>query len=178
VTVIFITHKLDEVMANADSVTVLRRGKHILSKEIRETSPAELAAAMVGNPSSPSPSSRSREEGSQSPSSQPSSQGWEEGRGGGIRFALEDLLGAGAIIAALKNLSSSPEAKAARATFLGAKPQLLMRLLACGSGLELIDKGKEADVHYAALLNSLTVAPRLTDGIFSNTPTPDDRTLS
>jgi simple sugar transport system ATP-binding protein len=83
VTVIFITHKLDEVMANADSVTVLRRGKHILSKEIRETSPAELAAAMVGIPSSPSPSSRSREEGSQSPSSQPSSQGWEEGRGGG-----------------------------------------------------------------------------------------------
>ncbi|MCX6366001.1 MAG: 2-phosphosulfolactate phosphatase [Armatimonadetes bacterium] len=113
-----------------------------------------------------------------SPSSQPSSQGWEEGRGGGIRFALEDLLGAGAIIAALKNLSSSPEAKAARAAFLGARHQLLTRLLTCGSGIELIDKGKEADVHYAAPLNSLAVAPRLTDGIFSNTPTPDDRNLS
>ena len=113
-----------------------------------------------------------------SPSSQPSSQGWEEGRGGGIRFALEDLLGAGAIIAALPNLSSSPEAKAARAAFLGARSQLLMRLVTCGSGIELIDKGKEADIHYAAQLSSLAVAPLLTDGIFSNTPTPDDRTLS
>ena len=98
--------------------------------------------------------------------------------GGGIRFALEDLLGAGAIMVALPNLSSSPEAKAARAAFLGAKSQLLTRLLTCGSGIELIDKGTEADVHYAAQLNSLTVAPRLTNGIFSNTPTPDDRTMS
>ncbi|WP_309723218.1 2-phosphosulfolactate phosphatase [Armatimonas sp.] len=98
--------------------------------------------------------------------------------GGGLRFALEDLLGAGAIIAALPHLSSSPEAKTARAAFLGAKPKLLTRLLTCGSGIELRDKGLEADVHYAAQLNSLAVAPCLTDGIFSNTTPPDDRTLS
>lgn len=97
---------------------------------------------------------------------------------GSLRFAIEDLLGAGAIIAALPNLPSSPEAKAARAAFLGAKKQLLARLLACGSGIELIDKGHEGDVHYAAQLSSLTVAPRLTNGIFSNSPLPDDRTLS
>ncbi|WP_309720440.1 ABC transporter ATP-binding protein [Armatimonas sp.] len=53
VTVVFITHKLDEVVANADSVTVLRRGKHILTKEISHTNPAELAAAMVGSESLP-----------------------------------------------------------------------------------------------------------------------------
>lgn len=97
---------------------------------------------------------------------------------GSLRFAIEDLFGAGAIVAALPNLTSSPEAKAARAAFLGAKKQLLARLLACGSGIELIDKGLEQDVHYAAQLNSLTVAPRLTNGIFSNEPLPDDRTLS
>lgn len=97
---------------------------------------------------------------------------------GSLRFALEDLLGAGAIIAALPHLSSSPEAKAARAAFLGAKPKLLTRLLTCGSGIELRDKGLEADVRYAAQLNYLAVAPHLTDGIFSNTTPPDDRTLS
>ena len=56
VTIVFITHKLDEVMANADSVTVLRRGKHILTKPISETSPSELAAAMVGSPLPADPS--------------------------------------------------------------------------------------------------------------------------
>ena len=97
---------------------------------------------------------------------------------GSLRFALEDLLGAGAMIAALRNLPSSPEAKAARAAFLSAKPQLRGRLLACGSGIELMDKGKEADVHYAAQLDSLSVAPRLREGIFSNHLTPDDRIMS
>nr|WP_281380186.1 ABC transporter ATP-binding protein [Armatimonas rosea] len=57
VTVVFITHKLDEVMANADSVTVLRRGKHILTTKTAETTPQELAAAMVGtHPPNPLPS--------------------------------------------------------------------------------------------------------------------------
>ena len=59
VTVVFITHKLDEVMANADSVTVLRRGKQVLTKLISDTSPPELAAAMVGtHPPSPLPSTK------------------------------------------------------------------------------------------------------------------------
>jgi 2-phosphosulfolactate phosphatase len=97
---------------------------------------------------------------------------------GSLRFAIEDLFGAGAIVAALPNLTSSPEAKTARAAFLGAKKQLVARLLTCGSGIELIDKGHEADVHYAAQLSSLTVAPRLTNGVFSNDLLPDDRTLS
>ena len=48
-TVVFITHKLDEVMAHADTVTVLRRGKHILTTPRADTDPAKLAAAMVGS---------------------------------------------------------------------------------------------------------------------------------
>lgn len=47
-TVVFITHKLDDVMAHADQVTVLRRGKRILTKRVAETNPDELAGAMVG----------------------------------------------------------------------------------------------------------------------------------
>lgn len=55
-TVVFITHKLEDVMAHADSVTVLRRGKHILTKPVSETNPTELAAAMIsGDLSAPAP---------------------------------------------------------------------------------------------------------------------------
>ncbi len=47
-TVIFITHKLDEVMAVSDQVTVLRDGRHIAKTATAATSKAELARLMVG----------------------------------------------------------------------------------------------------------------------------------
>lgn len=47
-TLVFITHKLDEVMENADTVLVLRRGKPILTRSIADTNSVELANAMVG----------------------------------------------------------------------------------------------------------------------------------
>ena len=46
--VIFITHKLHEVMAVADRVTVLRDGKVIASLATSETTPRDLARMMVG----------------------------------------------------------------------------------------------------------------------------------
>ncbi|MEO0457999.1 MAG: ABC transporter ATP-binding protein [Cyanobacteria bacterium P01_A01_bin.114] len=46
-TIIFISHKLDEVMAVCNRVTVLRRGQTIASLPTAETSPAELARLMV-----------------------------------------------------------------------------------------------------------------------------------
>ena len=48
-TVVFITHKLSDVMAHAETVTVLRRGKHILTQPVTDTNPAELARAMIGD---------------------------------------------------------------------------------------------------------------------------------
>ncbi len=47
-TVILITHKLDEVMRLADRVTVMRGGHVVHECGIAQTSPAELAEAMVG----------------------------------------------------------------------------------------------------------------------------------
>ncbi|MEM9924574.1 MAG: ABC transporter ATP-binding protein [Cyanobacteria bacterium P01_D01_bin.50] len=47
-TIIFISHKLEEVMNLCDTVTVLRRGKVVANKNISETTPDELAALMVG----------------------------------------------------------------------------------------------------------------------------------
>jgi general nucleoside transport system ATP-binding protein len=46
--IIFITHKLKEVMAVADRITVLRRGRAVGSTTPKETTHAELAAMMVG----------------------------------------------------------------------------------------------------------------------------------
>ncbi|SDJ22456.1 ABC transporter ATP-binding protein [Variovorax sp. OV700] len=47
-TVLIITHKFREVMAYADSVTVLRRGKAVHHCRVADTSPARLAGAMMG----------------------------------------------------------------------------------------------------------------------------------
>jgi general nucleoside transport system ATP-binding protein len=47
-TVIFISHKLHEVMAVADRVTVLRGGRTVATVDVGDASPRSLAALMVG----------------------------------------------------------------------------------------------------------------------------------
>lgn len=47
-TIIFITHKLKEIMSTCDRVTVIRRGKVIQTVDVVETNENELAALMVG----------------------------------------------------------------------------------------------------------------------------------
>ena len=51
---IIITHKLDEVMAIADTVTVMRRGQTVNTCSITDTDPAMLAEMMLGEPVIPS----------------------------------------------------------------------------------------------------------------------------
>lgn len=48
--IIFITHKLNEVMEVSDRVTVMRKGRVVVTKEARETTKAELANYMIGRP--------------------------------------------------------------------------------------------------------------------------------
>ena len=48
VTIIFITHKLREIMAVCDRVTILRQGKVVKTVNIAETTVSELANMMVG----------------------------------------------------------------------------------------------------------------------------------
>ena len=47
-TVILITHKLREIMAITDTVSVMRRGEMVATKATAQTNPAELAELMVG----------------------------------------------------------------------------------------------------------------------------------
>jgi general nucleoside transport system ATP-binding protein len=48
--VIFITHKLAEVIEISDQITVMRRGKVVESTTPQESTPADLARMMVGRP--------------------------------------------------------------------------------------------------------------------------------
>jgi simple sugar transport system ATP-binding protein len=47
--VVLITHKLDEVLAGADRVTVLRAGRHVGTFATNETTAAALTALMIGS---------------------------------------------------------------------------------------------------------------------------------
>ncbi len=46
--ILFITHKLAEIMEAADRCTVLRKGKYIGTVDIKDTTPEKLSAMMVG----------------------------------------------------------------------------------------------------------------------------------
>lgn len=61
-TVLIITHKFREVMAYADDVTVLRRGKAVHTTSVAATDPGRLAQAMVGDAAAAGPESRDAEQ--------------------------------------------------------------------------------------------------------------------
>ncbi|MFC9246279.1 2-phosphosulfolactate phosphatase [Streptomyces sp. NPDC057136] len=87
---------------------------------------------------------------------------------GSLRPALEDLLGAGAVIAALRAHGRdrlSPEAATATAAFAGTE-DIAVAVKHSASGRELIDGGYGEDVAVATELDGSTVVPVLTDGAF------------
>ncbi len=46
--IIFISHRLDEIIDVADKVTVLRDGEHVVTKDVKDTNKYEIAQLMVG----------------------------------------------------------------------------------------------------------------------------------
>ena len=48
IAIIFITHRLDEVMAASNNITILRDGKLAATREVKNTSIVELAELMIG----------------------------------------------------------------------------------------------------------------------------------
>lgn len=59
-TLLFVTHKLDEVMATADCASVMRAGRVVATRSIADTTPQELSRLMIGRelPAAPSASLR------------------------------------------------------------------------------------------------------------------------
>lgn len=86
-----------------------------------------------------------------------------------LRPALEDLIGAGAVIAELKG-TRSPEATAAVWAFEGAAASLRETIGACASGKELIERGHPQDVEIACDLGADAKAPWLVGGAYMADP--------
>ena len=94
--------------------------------------------------------------------------GERDPRSAGIRFAVEDQLGAGAIIDALAALGidhSSPEAVVAAESFVALRRAVRHLLTASGSGRARADMRDE--VRAAAAVDDLDVVPVVRDGALS-----------
>lgn len=85
---------------------------------------------------------------------------------GPMRVAVEDLLGAGAVLSMFDRLELSPEARAAAAAWHDAEPEIIDRLRGCRSGRELIDRGWPDDVDLAAQAHVSDLVPVLRDDRF------------
>ena len=94
---VLITHKLDEAIAAADRVTVLRRGQVVLTSAIAETSAAALASAMIG-------------QGESEESGAPATPAAGEGRGTLVRLEGVDVAREGGLGIALRGASLSVDA--------------------------------------------------------------------
>ncbi len=89
--------------------------------------------------------------------------------GGGLRPAIEDLWGAGAVIGGLSAggwTALSPEAELARAGYEAVRARVCDALLACASGRELVGKGYRADVDIAAEVDVSDAVPLLVEHAF------------
>jgi 2-phosphosulfolactate phosphatase len=87
----------------------------------------------------------------------PAGERWPDGS---LRPAVEDLIGAGALIRHLAG-RLSPEADVAVASFEGVRGRLRETLMDCASGRELIELGFAADVELASDLDVSRVVPVL-----------------
>ncbi|TDQ80479.1 monosaccharide ABC transporter ATP-binding protein (CUT2 family) [Dongia mobilis] len=48
ISIIYITHRMAEIFENCDRVTVFRDGQYVMTRDIREITPGDVVAAMVG----------------------------------------------------------------------------------------------------------------------------------
>jgi 2-phosphosulfolactate phosphatase len=93
---------------------------------------------------------------------------WSDG--GGLRPAFEDLIGAGAILKAMRAASYAPEALAAIGAFDAARTALAGNLDRCASGRELIERGYPDDVAIASDLDISDHVPVLIEGAYRSNP--------
>lgn len=90
----------------------------------------------------------------------------EQWRDGSPRFAVEDLLGAGAVLAAVPDTALSAEAQVAVDAYRTGRPNVAAILHSCTSGRELAARGMFGDVRWAAEVDTSSAVPVLVDGAF------------
>lgn len=90
-----------------------------------------------------------------------------DGDGESLRPAIEDMVGAGAILAALRPTAPSPEAIAAIAVHAAAAAALHPFIAACSSGRELLQLGYAPDIDAAVQHDVSEAVPLLRDGAFT-----------
>jgi 2-phosphosulfolactate phosphatase len=93
----------------------------------------------------------------------------EQNADGSLRFAVEDLLGAGAIIDALADAGidyCSPESAAAAAAFTGLRNATGHLIGASASGRALAELGSRAELDPAIEVNASTIVPVLREFVF------------
>ena len=95
---------------------------------------------------------------------------WRGDLEGAFRPAFEDLIGAGAIFAAMRGKHPSPEAEAAIGAFRYVERSLTNAIRCCASGRELIEDGFPEDVTIAADLDASDTVPRLVEDAFQIMP--------
>ena len=99
----------------------------------------------------------------------PAGERWPNGM---LRPALEDWLGAGAILSHMEITKLSPEALTARAAFEAMRTSLSDMIRGCASGRELIERGWEQDLDLAVELDVSQGVPLLSDGGYRRLPEP------
>ena len=93
----------------------------------------------------------------------PAGERWPDGS---LRPAVEDLWGAGAVLAGLGGAGHSPEARVAAAAFAAVAPRLAGELAACAGGVELSSGGFADDVRIAGEHGVSDVVPVLEGDVF------------
>lgn len=92
---------------------------------------------------------------------------WEDNHAEGpLRFAVEDYIGAGAIIDKIE-ASRSPEAELSARSFVASRHDLNQLIWKCGSGVELRNRGYSQEVHHVSKLNLYSSTPGLVRGRFA-----------
>jgi 2-phosphosulfolactate phosphatase len=132
------------------SLAAARFGEHVLAGSLRNRAAVCARAAALGGPFAVIAAGER----------------WPDGS---LRVALEDLAGAGAIVAMLPGVRS-PEAAAAETLFQALGTRLRAAIAGSVSGRELIDRGFSEDVELATALDAGQTAPQLVDGIFQAHP--------
>jgi ribose transport system ATP-binding protein len=175
VAIVYISHRIEEVVQLADRVTVLRDGRRVLTALRRETSPEAIIAAMVGREMTHAERTRSAAEGpvvlevEDLTLDLPTRRGWRRVLGG-VSFALRqgEILGIGGLLGAgrteiLETIFGVDRGRRGGRIRLDGKPVAIGGPAdACRLGIAFVSEDRKAQgLHLAASIQDNIVLPSL-----------------